>query len=61
MAYLPKLIVDQLGPDFVIFPDQRSAVLFRKGDDLEIVARSASRLARELAIVAIESRLGKTR
>ncbi len=56
MAYLPKLIVEALGPDFTIFPNHRSAVLFRKGDDLEAVARSVSRLAEELAIVAKEGR-----
>jgi hypothetical protein len=56
LAYLPKLIVEQLGPDFIIFPNHRSAVLFRKGDDMEAVARSAARLAEELGIIAKETK-----
>lgn len=48
--YIPRMLLEHLGPNITILPDNRSAILYRTGDDLGMVAESLEIILRELRL-----------
>ncbi|HYY91772.1 MAG TPA: hypothetical protein VE955_07270 [Candidatus Dormibacteraeota bacterium] len=55
LTYLPKILVEQLGPNVTIRPDTKSAILYRTGEDLAVVVESLEILRQDLQLQARHS------
>jgi hypothetical protein len=49
-TYFPKILLEHLGPNVSVLPDNRSAIIYRTGDDLMVVAASVRILLQELEL-----------
>ena len=49
-TYIPKLILESLGPQVTILPNMNAAVLYTTGADLEFVAKSVEIILQDLRL-----------
>ena len=52
LAYLPKILVESLGSELTIRPDSRAAIIYPRGEDLELVAASLRVILQSLELSA---------
>jgi len=55
LAYLPKILVESLGPDLTVKPDSRVAIIYPRGEDLKLVVSGLRIILQSLELTAKRS------